>query len=48
MYSVRKQLSTKNGVASKFCANGYMYRIRKKLSTKNGVATNFCANVRFF
>ena len=45
VYYEKKTLSTKNGVASKFCANVYMFSTRKKLSTKNGVVTNFCANM---
>ena len=44
VYYEKKTLSTKNGVASKFCANVYMCSVKKKLSTKNGVASKFCAN----
>ena len=39
--SIRKKLSTKNGVATKFWANCYFCSIKtNKLSTINGVATN--------
>ena len=43
-YYPRLPLPTKNGVASKFCANFYLCSLRKKLPTKNGVASKFCAN----
>ena len=43
---IRKKNSTKNGVATKFCANFYLCSFR--IIYPNWVATIFCANIRSF